>query len=499
MEDKNISYAVIIPALNPRPDLVDFVQKLLMRGIPRVIIVNDGSDCSFNDIFHAAGELEHCTVLTHNVNRGKGRALKTAFSFFLKNYPDLSGVVTADADGQHAVDDICRVGGMLSIKQDSLILGVRNFKDKSVPRRSYIGNQTTSRIFKLLYGYYLNDTQTGLRGIPSSQLKWMVDMNGERYDFEINMLIYARIRKLDFYTLPIKTLYYDNNSGSHYSTIKDSARIFVCLVKGLFHHSKYKAQTESEHTNTFVSMKNIKQSVTFKFARFLFRCFTPHYNVYRTHKVPDPAVYIVHHQNMHGPVTSMAWFDKHVRLWVLNAFCSIRSCFHQYYHYTFTKRYGMPKFVAAIAALIPSLLVPKLMHAMKAIPVFRESRDIVKTFKQSISALIDGQNILLCPDIDYTDTSYNIGEMYTGFLDLEKYFLKQTGKHLAFVPLHICDADHGIYVGQAVYFSGEDTFRQEKERVYNLLKQEFSHLETCSERRDVTNATNENYQDRSFH
>jgi len=234
---KNINSAVVLPALNPMPNLLDFVRKLLESGIPQVIIVNDGSDSSFNDIFREVNQLEHCTVLTHKVNLGKGRALKTAFSYFMEHYAYLDGVVTADADGQHQIADICRICEIMSLKQDSLILGVRNFKEDNVPKRSYIGNLVTSHIFQLLYGNYLNDTQTGLRGIPASELAWMVDMSGERFDYEINMLIKAKRRNLGFSMIPIKTLYFDNNSGSHYCTAKDSALIFMRLISGLVKYS----------------------------------------------------------------------------------------------------------------------------------------------------------------------------------------------------------------------------------------------------------------------
>lgn len=233
----HINSAVIIPALNPISTLADFVQELLECGIPEVIVVNDGSDGSFNDIFHEVEQLEHCTVLVHEVNRGKGRALKTAFAYFIEYYSYLDGVITADADGQHTVEDICRIGGNLSLKKNSFILGVRNFNDPSVPKRSYMGNLMTSFLFKSLYGYNLQDTQTGLRGIPVSELTWMIEMSGERYDFEINMLIKARQRNIGFSTVPIKTVYYDKNSGSHFSTIKDAIPIFLRLISGLIQYS----------------------------------------------------------------------------------------------------------------------------------------------------------------------------------------------------------------------------------------------------------------------
>lgn len=232
-----VNSAVIIPALNPIPALADFVRGLLERGIPEVIVVNDGSDSSCNPIFREVEQLEHCTVLVHEVNRGKGRALKTAFAYINEHYSYLDGVVTADADGQHTVEDICRVGEKLSLKENSLVLGVRNFKESNVPLRSYMGNLMTGFLFQSLYGYNLQDTQTGLRGIPISELPWMIETSGDRYDFEINMLIKARHHNISFATVPIQTVYFDNNSGSHFGTVKDAVPIFLRLFSGLIQYS----------------------------------------------------------------------------------------------------------------------------------------------------------------------------------------------------------------------------------------------------------------------
>lgn len=224
-------------------------------------------------------------------------------------------------------------------------------------------------------------------------------------------------------------------------------------------------------------MKKATNRIFFKFCRFCYRLFTPEYHACLSVKTSVPSVYVVHHQNMRGPVLSTAWLNTNIRPWVLNVFCNRRDCFNQYYGYTFTKRFGMPKVLAAAITFPLSFFVSGLMSSMQAIPVYRRSRDIVKTFKQSILTLMSGQSLLICPDIDYKDTSSNVGEMYDGFLDLEKYYMKQTGNHLAFIPLHISKHRKIIYVGQAVYFKTEENFNKEKSKTYDLLKQEFSRLE----------------------
>ena len=215
---------------------------------------------------------------------------------------------------------------------------------------------------------------------------------------------------------------------------------------------------------------------SFRFCRFCVRCLTPRYRVRPANESVAPAVYIVQHRNLRGPIVSMIWFNSPVRLWVLSVFCSQNACFRQYYDYTFTKRFGMPKMLAFIAAFPLSFCIPGLIRLIRAIPVFRGSKAIVQTLKESITTLSDGENLLLCPDVDYTDTGSDIGEMYKGFLVLEKYYMKQTGKHLAFVPLYISKPKHCIYTGEPVYFNSDVSFGQEKLKVHDRLKQEFFRL-----------------------
>lgn len=225
--------AVVIPALDPSPRLTAIVQELLAQGVPRIIVVNDGSGRSFEGLFLAIGGVERCTLLVHDTNLGKGRALKTAFGYFLEHFPSLDGVVTADADGQHAIDDIVAVCTRVSGGDGSLVLGMRSFSGKDVPARNHFGNALTSRVFRLLYGSWLEDTQTGLRGIPAGELPWIADLPGDRYEYEMNMLIGAKQRGLAISSVPIRTLYPDGNAGSHYGVLRDSGRIFVCLMSGL--------------------------------------------------------------------------------------------------------------------------------------------------------------------------------------------------------------------------------------------------------------------------
>ncbi len=223
---------ILIPAYRPNKQLVDLTDKLIESGIQNIIIVNDGSGPESEDIFAQVRKNISCQVVTHAVNMGKGRAIKTGLNFALLNYPWLNGVVTADADGQHSAEDIIKVQKKLSEFPDNLTIGCRNFKD-NVPFRSKIGNEITKRIFYLLTGLKVSDTQTGLRGIPSGYMPQCLKLEGEKYEYEINMLVSCGKNNLSITEVPIETIYIDQNSSSHFNPVIDSIRIYFVLFRFL--------------------------------------------------------------------------------------------------------------------------------------------------------------------------------------------------------------------------------------------------------------------------
>ncbi|MDD2459402.1 MAG: hypothetical protein PHQ83_12940 [Eubacteriales bacterium] len=185
---------------------------------------------------------------------------------------------------------------------------------------------------------------------------------------------------------------------------------------------------------------------------------------------PEPAVYVVHHQNLKGPLLSMAWFPVAVRPWVLNVFFSQRACFDQYYHYTFTQRLKIPKVLAAILAWPLSFIIAGVMHSMLAIPVHRETAAVITTFRESLAALSAGESLLLAPDIDYADDRTEVGDLYDGFLDLERFYHRKTGHHLPFIPMQINHQNRQIVCGEPLYCPDSIPFRKAKPDLYQKLK-----------------------------
>ncbi|KQL53048.1 hypothetical protein AN964_05670 [Heyndrickxia shackletonii] len=282
--------AVIIPVLNPAEDLIHYVAALLSNGVPQIIVVNDGSNKELIPIFEKLDAMERCTVLTHAVNRGKGRALKTAFAYFLEHFKDLVGVITADADGQHTVKDVCRIADALEGNDEGIILGVRDFDEVDIPKRSLIGNKLTSFIFRLLYGYNIKDTQTGLRGIPTNVLSSIIKLQGERYEYEMNMLIQAKKMNLTISEVPIETVYFNNNEGSHYNSIVDSTRIFIRLITGFLQYFFSTVTSGIIDIFFFVLLNNfllkeLSLEMRVFYATFVARAISSSYNFYINRRI----------------------------------------------------------------------------------------------------------------------------------------------------------------------------------------------------------------------
>ena len=232
IREKLKGLAVIVPCLNPDEKLMQVVRGMLAQGFSHVLVVNDGSAAEYQPLFDEAAAVPECTVLGYEVNRGKGYALRTAFSYVMENWPWCEGVITVDADNQHTPHDTANVAMDMLAHPDTVVIGCRDFKKAGVPRHNRMGNLITSFVFKVLCGIKLSDTQTGLRGIPASCLKAFCDeVEGDRYEYETNMLLYMKTAGIPFIERSIDTVYIEGNKSSHFKVFRDSAKIYAPILK----------------------------------------------------------------------------------------------------------------------------------------------------------------------------------------------------------------------------------------------------------------------------
>lgn len=236
-EQKNTALSkvpVIIPSLNPDGKLKQVVDGLLEKGFTDIIIVNDGSDAEHMEPFDILNGYPQCTVLNHDVNMGKGRALKDAFLFVCGSRPDAAGVITVDGDNQHCAEDIVKCTDKMLEQKDKVILGAREFSGDNVPFKSRFGNNMTGFVFKFACGLNISDTQTGLRAIPYRYLEEFSQIKGERFEYETNMLLELKAREIEYEEVKIKTIYINENETTHFHPIRDSLKIYKVIFAFLF-------------------------------------------------------------------------------------------------------------------------------------------------------------------------------------------------------------------------------------------------------------------------
>ncbi|GAA1650710.1 glycosyltransferase family 2 protein [Actinoplanes couchii] len=220
-------WIVLLPVFKPGPHLSELVTGLLAE-LPepaRVVIVDDGTGPAADDRL-AEVEALGCTVLRLPVNRGKGVALKAGFRHILSAFPGFA-VVCADADGQHSVHDIRAVADRG--EPGHIVLGVRRFD--GMPPRSRIGNTVTQAVFRKATGRTVTDTQTGLRAYPADLIGQLCAVDGERFEYEMNVLLHAAATGHPIDEVPIPATYLGDNEGSHFSGLTDSARIYLPLLR----------------------------------------------------------------------------------------------------------------------------------------------------------------------------------------------------------------------------------------------------------------------------
>lgn len=211
------AYAAIIPVFNPEPGL-EALCKSLTKEFETVIVVDDGSEECVDALMRLPPSV---TLLRHPENRGKGRAMKTALAWLTKNRPDSAGAVFADGDGQHRIEDIVAVAARAH-ETDHVVFGVRDFSAKGIPFRSWWGNRWTAIEVGLLFGFWLADTQTGLRAVPRRLFGAFAELKGERFEYEAAWFRCLKQNHEPILEVPIETVYHAGNRASHFRPFKDT-------------------------------------------------------------------------------------------------------------------------------------------------------------------------------------------------------------------------------------------------------------------------------------
>lgn len=226
----NNKLIILIPAYEPTKEFIQLLKDIKKSNIT-TIVVNDGSNSNYDEIFEEASK--YAKVLKYEINQGKGIALKTGIKYIDDTFKENYTIITMDCDGQHTIKDALKLGEY-SINNPSELVSGKRLRNKKIPLRSKIGNSITRFVFKTITKLDIYDTQSGLRAFSKELVPLMLKTSGDRYEYEMNVLLNCSKNKIKITELPIETIYIDNNSNSHFKTIKDSFKIYKRLLNFLF-------------------------------------------------------------------------------------------------------------------------------------------------------------------------------------------------------------------------------------------------------------------------
>ncbi len=220
-------YIALVPAYEPDELMLGLLRELSEADFYTVVI-DDGSGERFAPLFEEAKK--YATVLTHPQNMGKGQGIRTGLAHINETFSEDCVVVTVDADGQHKVPDAEELCRLAENSPDTLWLGSRKFTG-NVPFRSRFGNWMTRLVYMLSTGTRVYDTQTGLRAFSGGLIPRMLETKGNRYEYEMNILLEFAREGRPIKEMEIETIYLNNNEGSHFNPFKDSFRIYKEILK----------------------------------------------------------------------------------------------------------------------------------------------------------------------------------------------------------------------------------------------------------------------------
>ena len=561
----------VIPAYEPPESFVSYAA-LVLQSTDALVVVDDGSGKEYNAVFDKIKDLKGATVLSYEKNRGKGYALKQAFSYCVTHFASEDVIVTADCDGQHAPADVAAVCDAALQHPDTCVLGVRDFTQANVPARSKTGNIQTLRLLRWLFSLELTDSQTGLRAFTVKTAREFIKIDGNRFEYETGMLIYAKRNHIHIREVPIQTIYPEDPEDhiSHYKTFRDSFQIIGVMLRylsgtmmagllatigdlGLFSLLTYVVFPQITPIYTLIAticgkilsslinfginckyvfhgkarqsagrfyivwlgqlllsygniwlfghvlgghltlMKFLGDCVlallTYKllcnwvyavpkgkdgfwgkyaqFARWLFRSFSRRYQT-DIEKPDEPVLYVCRHLNMHGPYTTLKRLPFDVHPMIIHMYFDREKTVDHMTRYTFAARYGKKPRKFNLAAHVISWIAPPLMQSLQGVPVYRGGTKSISTIKCGLKYLLQGESLIIYPDVDYTSSYETPSEIYDGFLYIGELYYKKTGRLLRFVPLIIDEQTRQICAGEPVTLCN---YRKERTEAAQKLKQ----------------------------
>jgi glycosyltransferase involved in cell wall biosynthesis len=211
---------ILIPAYNEAKVIAEVIADIKKKGYKHILVVDDGSSDGTYQVAKTAGAV----AVRHFLNRGKGAAIKTGLEAAKLLHADI--VVTIDGDGQHDPAEIKTLTAELDKGKD-IVLGSRSFNSGAMPLFNRLANRFGNIITWLIYGLWVNDSQSGFRAFSHKALHTL-NTSSDRYDYDSEVIQQIAQHKLSFIEVPISVRY------TEYSKNKKTKQSFTNGVKTVF-------------------------------------------------------------------------------------------------------------------------------------------------------------------------------------------------------------------------------------------------------------------------
>jgi len=194
------------------------------------------------------------------------------------------------------------------------------------------------------------------------------------------------------------------------------------------------------------------------------------------------AVVVANHLGSFGPLALMSSLTHKLYPWVVQEVTNLKDC-AAYIHRDFVEReLNLRSFVGRELSRLIGRICVNLMSYLKAVPVYRKSRGLVKTFEISLAYLNSGKTLLVFPENDESKKQDDICMLDTGFIRLARWLYETTHKILSFYPVAVNKNVRGIRVGEPVRFNPDAPYGQERIRIKEQLERSISSMYRAMER-----------------
>ena len=194
--------SVVIPAYNEAATIAEVVERVRAVDIHKeIVIVDDASeDGTWDRLQELQQRFEDLTVIRHEVNRGKGAALRTGFGAATGEI-----IVIQDADLENDPAEFPKLTAPILAGETDVVYGSRFLDNPALDRRSanYVANRVLTWLTNVVSGSRLTDMETCSKVFRRDVLDG-IEIKSDRFGFEPEFTVKLARNGIRIQELPVR-------------------------------------------------------------------------------------------------------------------------------------------------------------------------------------------------------------------------------------------------------------------------------------------------------